>query len=77
MESKDKPHPHVNIFTTLTLIKYFLSGCSGHRAVLHGEGSQPGPDGRELLHQVQHRRRLHPLAGGDHREGCLQCESRH
>ena len=77
MESKDKPHPHVNIFTTLTLIKYFLSGCSGHRAVLHGEGSQSGPDGRELLHQVQHRGRLHPLAGGDHREGCLQCESRH
>ncbi|XP_064353734.1 G protein-coupled receptor kinase 6-like isoform X2 [Dromaius novaehollandiae] len=39
-----------------------LQGRAGHRAVLHGERRQPGPNRRRLLRQVCHRQRLHPLA---------------
>uniref|UniRef100_A0A8C4J8P4 G protein-coupled receptor kinase n=1 Tax=Dromaius novaehollandiae TaxID=8790 RepID=A0A8C4J8P4_DRONO len=49
-----------------------LQGRAGHRAVLHGERRQPGPNRQRLLRQVCHRQRLHPLAERDDRDGVLQ-----
>ena len=58
-------NPTVSPFSaSATVIKN--SGCPGHRAVFDGEGSEPGPRRRELLHKIQQRRRLDTLAGGDH-----------
>lgn len=39
-----------------------LQGRPGHRAILHRQGCQFGPDWQWLLRQVQHRKRLHPVA---------------
>ncbi|XP_065507638.1 G protein-coupled receptor kinase 5-like isoform X3 [Caloenas nicobarica] len=49
-----------------------LQGRAGHRAVLHGEGRQPGPNRQRFLCQVRHRQRLHPLAERDDRDRVLQ-----